>query len=207
VTGSATAWDAVYERLGETGVSWFQPTPGVSLELIEEAGGPLGMEVVDVGGGASRLVDALVRRGVARASVLDLSAVALERARARLGGAHAGGVDWIRADVLDWSPDRRYDLWHDRAAFHFLVDPGQRERYARALHAALRPGGHAIVGTFAADGPARCSGRPVERYAPAQLRAALGDDLELVASRREEHTTPSGNRQPFTWVLLRSRPA
>lgn len=201
----APGWDDVYERLGEAGVSWYQPVPELSLELIAAAGGPRGRAVIDVGGGMSRLAGELVRRGAASVSVLDLSGVALEGSRRRLAGAEgAERVRWIRADVLDWTPDRAYDVWHDRAAFHFLVDPGDRERYARVMRAALRPGGHAVVATFAQDGPPRCSGRPVERYDAEGLRAALGDGLELVTSRRERHTTPSGSVQAFTWALLRA---
>jgi SAM-dependent methyltransferase len=200
----APAWDAVYERRGETGVSWYQAVPEVSLELVQAAGGARGRAVLDVGGGMSRLAGALLARGAADVAVLDVSAVALERARARLDDSDARRVRRIHADVLDWTPDRRYDLWHDRAAFHFLVDAGDRGRYGRVLRAALGPGGHAIVGTFAADGPTRCSGRPVARYDPEGLRSAVGDGLAVVASRRELHSTPGGSRQPFTWVLLRA---
>jgi SAM-dependent methyltransferase len=197
-------WDAVYERLGEAGVSWFQPVPEVSLELIEAAGGARGRAVIDVGGGMSRLANELARRGARRVTVLDVSALALERSRRRPGGGEgAGRIDRVHADVRSWSPDEAYDIWHDRAAFHFLVDPGDRERYARTMRAALASGGHAIVATFAPDGPERCSGRPVARYDPGDLPAALGGGLELVGSRREVHTTPGGAPQAFAWALLR----
>ena len=159
--------------------------------------------MIDVGGGTSTLVDELVSRGFTDVSVLDVSTVALDSSRKRLGPT-SERVCWVCADVLAWTPERTYDLWHDRAVFHFLVDPADRRRYVQVARLAVRPGGYVIVATFATDGPARCSGLRVERYDTEGLCAAFSPGFALVGSRRELHTTPSGAVQPFTWVVLRS---
>lgn len=198
-------WDAVYGRLGPEGVSWYQSVPATSLELVADLGIPPETAVVDVGGGASRLAGSLLGRGFSDVSVLDVSCAALDVARRRIG-PHPG-VHWIEHDLLTWVPPRRYGLWHDRAAFHFLVDPGERDRYLRVFSAAVAPGGHVILATFAADGPAQCSGLPAARYDPDALAEVLGGVAEVVATRREEHVTPGGRIQPFTWVAGRVRPA
>ena len=195
-------WDNAYATKGETGVSWFEDTPALSLELIRRARANAKSSVIDIGGGASRLVDALLREGVGRVTVLDLSPAALDAARARLGAA-AGDVEWIVADVTDWKPERRHDIWHDRAAFHFLTETDARAAYVENLHAALRPEGHAIIGTFAPDGPERCSGLPVLRYDPAELAGVLGPSFKLVDQRRHVHTTPWGSTQAFQFSLLK----
>lgn len=194
-------WDAAYERLGTEGVSWFQRAPTVSRRLVDPLGLAADAPVIDVGGGTSTLVDELLAGGARDLSVLDLSATALVLARARLG-ADADRIDWIRGDVRDWEPARTYALWHDRAVFHFMVGPGDREGYLRAARRAIAPGGHAVLGTFAPDGPTRCSGLPVERYAPEELAAAFGQAFRLTWSEREEHRTPGGSIQAFTWILL-----
>lgn len=195
-------WDEAYGRLGAAGASWHQAVPAISLELIDLASSAPDDPVIDVGGGTATLVDQLCARGTHDVSVLDISRTALDASAARCGDA-AAGVHWIRDDVLEWNPARRYGIWHDRAVFHFLVDPEHLTRYRQTLRAALRPGGHAVVGTFAPDGPDRCSGLPVSRYDVAGLAEAFGPEFTLVASRREHHTTPSGTNQPFTWVVLR----
>jgi SAM-dependent methyltransferase len=173
----------------------------MSLELIE--GLRLGSEaaILDVGGGASSLAAQLIGRGFTDITVLDISTEALDLARAELG-TDASRVHWIEQDLLSWSPQRRYDLWHDRALFHFLLDPSDVERYTETLRSALGHGGKAIIATFAADGPQSCSGLPVARYGPDQLAATFGAAFTTVATRREEHRTPSGSLQPFTWVAL-----
>ncbi|MCB1334053.1 MAG: class I SAM-dependent methyltransferase [Roseivivax sp.] len=192
-------WQAAYSGKAEDAQSWFQAAPEASVAMIERAEIGPGASVIDIGGGASRLVDALLARGFADITVLDLSAAAMEIARRRLGAA-AQRVSWIQADITDWTPPRHYDLWHDRAAFHFLFGD-QVARYRAALHAALAPGGQAVIATFAPDGPARCSGLPVQRYDPQSLARALG--LVLVASRTEAHQTPRGMQQMFQISLLR----
>jgi SAM-dependent methyltransferase len=155
-------WEGVYKTKADTEVSWYEDTPELSLALLREAGLTPEMSVIDIGGGASRLVDALVEFGQAHVSVLDLSRAALETANSRL--VDAARVQWIVSDVTVWTPDRRYDLWHDRAAFHFLTTVADQQAYVRVLAQALKDGGKAVIGTFALDGPEKCSGLPVARY-------------------------------------------
>jgi SAM-dependent methyltransferase len=195
-------WENVYRTKGEHEVSWFQESPSVSLELIRSAGATRHSAVVDIGGGASRLVDALVGEGYAAVTVLDLSESALAAARTRLGPA-AAGVTWIVADVVNWTPPRRFDLWHDRAAFHFLTDAADRTAYVECLREALAPGGHAIIATFALDGPERCSGLPVVRYDAVSLGKVLGSAFNLVETRRHDHHTPMGSTQRFQFSVFR----
>ena len=197
-------WDAAYAERGVEGVSWYQPVPTVSLELIDSLGVPCTASVIDVGGGASLLSVDLVRRGFSEVTVLDISGSALDATRQRIDAG--ASVTFVQADLLAWRPSRRYDLWHDRAVYHFLVTDEDREAYVRTLRTAVAPGGLVILATFAPDGPATCSGLPVLRYSPDALSAILGDTFEHLASRREEHITPRGSMQPFTWVAGRIRP-
>lgn len=194
-------WQTVYSTKPDDGVSWFEPSPEVSLDLIAQAGIDRA-SVIDIGGGASRLVDALVARGHRAVAVLDLSAHALEIAKSRLGAA-GEAVEWIVGDVTQWQPAARYDIWHDRAAFHFLTAPDDRLAYARAVDAALRPGGNAIIGTFAPDGPERCSGLPVMRHDAASLASMLGPDFSLTGTRNHHHHTPGGAIQKFQFSSFR----
>ena len=157
--------------------------------------------VIDVGGGAASLVDHLIALGFIHLTVLDISEVALTVARARVGGQ--ASVSWVHEDVLAWRPQQRFDLWHDRAVFHFLVDPADQQRYLATLRAALAPAGAVIIATFAPDGPHHCSGLPVARYSAEDLIALLGDAFTVVETFREEHTTPTGGLQPFTWIAGR----
>ncbi len=195
-------WQGVYETRAEDEVSWFQESPLPSLDLVALAGAGPETAIVDIGGGASRLVDALVARGHRDVTVLDLSPAALEAAKARLGAAGTS-VTWIAADVTEWRPARTFDLWHDRAAFHFLTEAEDRRRYVDTLMRALRPGGHAIIGTFAPDGPATCSGLPVMRHDAASLGEALGPSFRLVDTRRHLHLTPAGREQRFQFSTFR----
>ncbi len=195
-------WDDTYTRLGPEAVSWYQSDPRMSLELVERVGVPRDAAVIDVGGGSSLFVDRLLAKGFSDVTVLDVSAAGLDVARRRLEGNPA--VTWEPGDVLSWRPARRYDLWHDRAVFHFLIAPTERQDYLRAVRKAVAPGGHLILATFAPDGPRRCSGLPVARYSPADLLAALGSGFAMKASVREEHTTPAGVLQPFTWLVARA---
>jgi trans-aconitate methyltransferase len=196
-------WDSRYADPGPTAVSWYQEHPDVSLELIDRCGLRPTAALVDVGGGAGTLVDALLAAGWSDLTVLDISATALDVARTRVGLDPR--VTWLEHDLLTWQPVRRYDVWHDRAVFHFLVDDADRRRYKRVLAAGLAPTGTVIVGTFASDGPTHCSGLPVARYDPAALAEALGGPWEVMATRREEHRTPRGAVQPFSWVAMRRR--
>ncbi|HJZ61161.1 MAG TPA: methyltransferase domain-containing protein [Miltoncostaeaceae bacterium] len=199
--GRRLHWEDVHERRDPSGVSWYQPRPDTSLAMIAASGPIDGRSIVDAGAGSSHLVDGLLAAGAAHVTVLDVSAIALERVRARLGPG-APRVTFVAADVLVWTPDRIHDVWHDRALFHFLIDPHDRVRYVEVVRAAVRPGGVAVVATFAADGPPRCSGLAVERYDAERLLAAFGPGASLLESRRELHITPGGAAQPFTWVAL-----
>lgn len=197
-------WDSIYATKAEDQVSWFQAEPAISVDLIRAAGGIESSAVVDIGGGASRLVDALLAAGYQDLTVLDLAAPALDQAKTRLGNA-AAQVDWIVADVTKWDPPRHYDIWHDRAAFHFLTAAKDREAYVRTLRRAVRLGGHAIIATFAMDGPEKCSGLPIVRYDPEDLAATLGHDFRLIETRRHAHMTPFGTSQSFQFSLFKLR--
>ena len=195
-------WQNVYTKKGENEVSWFQENPAPSLELIAEVDATPASAIVDIGGGASRLVDHLIDRGFQDVTVLDLSAAALEAAKARLGSL-AAQVHWIVADATVWEPQKAYDVWHDRAAFHFLVDPADRSAYVTRMKQAVKPGGHVVIGTFAIDGPEKCSGLPVNRYDAAGLVEELGDGFELIKSRRHDHSTPWNSAQRFQFCIFR----
>lgn len=193
-------WQDVYTRKAENEVSWYQATPDVSLALIEAATSP-GAAIVDVGGGASRLVDALIGRGY-DVTVVDIADAALATAQERLGG-QAAAARWVAADVTRWRPERTFDLWHDRAVFHFLTEADDRRAYEAVMAAALPTGGHAVIGTFAADGPERCSGLPVRRYDPQDLAAEFRNHFTPVRDLRHDHVTPGGTVQKFQFTVLR----
>ena len=195
-------WERVYVETRETEVSWFQDNPAPSLEALARVGAGRRSAIIDVGGGASRLVDRLIEDGYEDVTVLDVSETALAAAKARLGAA-AGSVRWFVADVTAWEPERTFDVWHDRAAFHFLVDRTDEAAYVERLAKALPPGGSAIIATFAPDGPERCSGLPVARHDGQSLAAALGPGFEFLESWRHEHVTPPGAGQPFQFSAFR----
>lgn len=198
----AAHWDERYRSVGSTEVSWFEPEPTVSLELLDALGVTPDRSVIDVGGGASTLVDRLVARGHDDLAVLDISTAALDEARGRNGDPDA--VTWITADLLAWEPPRRWDVWHDRAVLHFLTTDAQRGTYADVMAAALDPSGVFVLGAFASDGPTHCSGLEVRRQSFDDL-AELAGDAEVVAARRHVHRTPSGGEQPFNWIAGRRR--
>jgi len=195
-------WENVYTTKGENEVSWYQQSPAPSFELIMQAGATHASAIIDIGGGASRLVDHLVDHGFEDITVLDLSAAALEAARRRLE-SRSDRVRWVVADATAWEPVKAYDIWHDRAAFHFLTDENDRAAYVARLARGVKAGGHAIIGTFALDGPEKCSGLPVARYDSASLTLALGSEFRLVDTRRHEHATPWGSRQMFQFSVFR----
>ena len=195
-------WENVYATKGEKEVSWFQEDPAPSLELIALAGLSEGASIIDIGGGASRLVDILVERNLGPITVLDLSAAALDAARKRLG-SRAAEVQWVAADITTWEPTQTYDLWHDRAAFHFLTDPADRSAYVERLKKAVKRGGYVVIGTFALDGPEKCSGLPIVRYDAASLSEILGTDFKLIDARRHDHATPWGAVQKFQFSTFR----
>ena len=194
-------WQQVYSQKQATEVSWYQDRPVLSLQLImdsvcEQAA------VIDVGGGASKLVDYLIEAGFRDLTVLDIAQAALSQARQRLGDK-AARVQWIEADITRWRPERQYEVWHDRAVFHFLTDPDDRAAYRAALMAAVKPGGSVIIATFSPQGPQQCSGLPVVRYSPQALNEELGGAFSLLDSFTEEHHTPTGFLQHFQFSRLR----
>ena len=198
---TASHWDDAYAA-GETTRSWFQQHPGMSLRMFDAAGVQADASVIDVGGGASPLAGVLLERGFGDVTVLDISAAGMAYARRRLG-ARAEQVSWLVADVRTWVPERHYAVWHDRAVFHFLTSAEDREQYLGVLGRAAEPGAVAVFGLFAPDGPQRCSGLPVARYGAQDLAGELGSGWKLISQDREEHRTPAGAIQPFTWAALR----
>jgi trans-aconitate methyltransferase len=198
-------WDDRHRNTPVEVLSWFQTTPTTSLELIEELGIGRHDGVIDIGGGVSTLAGTLIERGSVDVTVLDISQEALTHAAARLPAGSP--TRWVCADIRTWEPPRPWRLWHDRAVFHFLTDPADRDAYLHALSCAVAPGGAIVIGTFAPDGPDRCSGLRVERYDAARLVGVIGTQVgvDLVTSRHEVHITPGGVEQPFTWVACRRR--
>ncbi len=197
-------WQNVYQTKGEREVSWFQEMPTISLDLIRATGVGADASIIDIGGGESRLVDVLIAERFHSLSVLDVSEKALATSRERLG-PEAANVAWIAADITEWQPGKCYDLWHDRAAFHFLTVPGDRAAYAGCVRAAVGPGGHVIIGTFAPDGPERCSGLPVIRHDAGSIAEVLGASFKLIESRRHDHVTPGGTMQRFQFSRFQRR--
>lgn len=195
-------WEEVYARKTDAELTWHQDDPAASLALIERAGLHQGARIVDIGGGTSRLASRLLDRGFSNVTVLDLSSAALERAREAMG-PRGDTVSWVAQDVLRWQPDGHFDLWHDRAAFHFLTDPADRAAYVARLTEALVPGGWAVIASFAADGPEKCSGLPVQRYDPEDLARVLGEAFALIEGRHVAHPKPQGGTQAFQYSLLR----
>ncbi len=202
-TPRRTHWESIYQEKGEIQTSWYRAHLEQSLRCIDGLELDKDLPVVDVGGGRSTLVDDLLDRSFGDVTVVDLSAKALSDARQRLGTLSTA-VTWIEGDVneIDW-PEALYTLWHDRAVFHFLTDGRDRARYVAGVTHSVRPGGYAIIATFASDGPERCSGLPVRRYDAAALAGEFTPNFELVTQHRDLHQTPAGHQQPFTYVVLR----
>lgn len=197
-------WNAAYAERGAEGVGWFQERPDLSLRLITFCGLAKSAPIIDAGGGASRLADALLSAGYADLTVIDVSKEALLLAKKRLG-PDAARVRWIESDILDFQPERRYALWHDRAVFHFLTEAADRRAYARVLSSAVAPGGRAVIASFAPDGPKKCSGLPVRRYDASSLLEELGPAWSLEREEREDHRTPWETVQRFAYFLLFKR--
>jgi SAM-dependent methyltransferase len=206
MTDTKAHWEKVYEEKSPEQVSWFQAEAALSLAMIREAVPDLDAAILDVGAGASTLVDGLLGAGYHNLTVLDISQAALEKARARLGAA-AERVSWRAADVLAAElPAAEFDVWHDRAVFHFLTSAADRARYVAQVRRSVRVNGVVLVATFAEDGPQKCSGLDVMRYDPIGLHGEFGDDFRVVRSEREEHRTPWGAVQLFTYCLCRFDP-
>lgn len=196
-------WDNVYSSKPADGVSWYQEHAESSLRLIQQSGTASSAEIIDVGGGASTLVDDLIAHGFTHLSVLDLSAAALAATKQRLG-SHAGEVKWIVGDITDVPlPPLSYDVWHDRAVFHFLTSEDERAAYVEAVLRCVKPGGFVIVATFSEDGPSHCSGLPVKRYTADELHDEFGAPFELLRHEKEEHHTPFGTTQNFVYCFCR----
>ncbi|MEQ6328243.1 class I SAM-dependent methyltransferase [Pseudomonas sp. B11D7D] len=196
-------WQQVYTNKAAESVSWYQPHVSMSLELIRQTGISTAASIIDVGGGASTLVDDLLATGFHELSVLDISDAALAVARQRLG-KRAVEVSWLEADITTVQlPEHAYDVWHDRAVFHFLTTEQERRQYLLALRRAVKPGGFVIVGTFAEDGPEHCSGLPVQRYSAESLHAEFGASFELLGRAAEDHYTPAGSIQKFLYCYCR----
>jgi SAM-dependent methyltransferase len=201
-TATARHWDSVYRTKAATVVSWYQAAPVMSTRLLLGVA-PRPSSVIDVGAGASLLVDALLDAGLTDLTVLDVSEASLAVVRNRLADRRPQ-VTFVVADVLTWEPERQWDAWHDRAVFHFLVDSQVRATYVATAARAITPGGVAVIGCFALDGPEQCSGLPTARYDADGIAEQFGDTFRLEQVEREVHQTPSGADQPFTWVVLRS---
>jgi len=196
---SKSHWEKVYRTKLPTQVSWYRPHLDVSLQLIEEAAPNRDAHVIDVGGGESTLVDDLLARGYHNLSILDISSTALDEAKQRLG-ATSHAINWLCGDVTTMPlPGHHYDVWHDRAVFHFLTDPVDRTAYVRQVARSVKPGGHVIVATFGPEGPTQCSGLDVVRYGPESLHREFGINFRLVKHLAELHRTPAGSIQQFTY--------
>jgi 2-polyprenyl-3-methyl-5-hydroxy-6-metoxy-1,4-benzoquinol methylase len=200
MTSTTEYWESVYQTKAVAEVSWHQDEPTMSMTLIKSVAGGVG-DVVDIGGGSSALAAQLAISGFT-VTVLDLSATAIELAQRRCGDSSAP-IRWLVGDVTEIANLGHFDIWHDRAVFHFLTDNRDRAAYVSLLENSLRPGGHAVIATFAPDGPARCSGLPVQRYDVKALVNALGNKFTLLESHLETHRTPSGKPQTFQYVVLR----
>ena len=191
-------WEDVYGGKRHTEVSWYQEVPDKSLALISATGVSTEDAIIDIGGGASTLVDHLLEAGYADVTVLDLAATAFDQARKRLG-KQAGAVNWVVSDVTQFEPQRQYRLWHDRAVLHFLTTASDRARYVQVLKDALVPGGHAVIATFGPDGPLKCSGLEIRRYSVTMLEELLGPEFEVQSHELENHQTPMGSTQQFLY--------
>lgn len=198
-----THWESVYHSKPADAVSWYAPHLEASLHYIEQAAPGREAAVIDVGGGESTLVDDLLAAGYHDLTVLDISAKALQDTRERLGPA-GDRIKWLAANILEAElPAAGYEVWHDRAVFHFLTQPEQRQRYVAQVLRALKPGGHAVVGTFGPEGPTQCSGLEVARYSPDELHGTFGRPFELIESNTELHQTPWGATQQFVYCFCR----
>ncbi|MYM56046.1 class I SAM-dependent methyltransferase [Thalassovita mangrovi] len=204
MTDAETKWENTYQSKSADALGWFEARPETSLKLIARSGVAHDAALIDIGAGASRLTDCLLDLGFLDLTALDLSQAALQATRDRL--PEDAPVTWIAGDMLRWRPERRYALWHDRAALHFLTDPADQAAYRDTLDRALAAGGFAVIGTFAPDGPDKCSGQVVEKYDAAKLMALLGPDFRLIEELRHTHVTPGGTEQRFFYALVQKRP-
>lgn len=202
MTGEIKArWDQAYAG-GDAGRSWTEARPLSSVQAIDAVALKLDVPIIDVGGGSSRLAAELLAAGYHDLTVLDVSQAALRLSQDRMGH-DAERVTWIAEDLLEWEPDRRYAVWHDRAVLHFFTEEEDRRRYAALVTAAVQPGGHAVIAAFAPEGPERCSGLPVRRSSAVEMAELLAEHFTMLSASGEVHTTPSGVEQRFIRVTLR----
>jgi SAM-dependent methyltransferase len=206
MSGRKAHWESIYHGKSPTEVSWYQKDPALSLQLIRNTHLSLAEPMIDVGGGASVLVDRLCQEGYTRVAVLDISASALDHAKARLGDK-AHGVEWYVEDIVDFNPPHLFSLWHDRAVFHFLTDPSDRRRYVNVMQRVLKPGGQLIIAAFAIGGPSKCSGLDIVQYDAEKLLTELGEGFDLAEEKTEVHITPAQREQKFAWFRLVRKPA
>lgn len=196
-------WEAIYKTKQPNEVSWTQNVPAISLAFINKNNIPKEANIIDIGGGDSRLVDYLLKKGYKNISVLDISEAAIHRAKERLGTA-ANKVKWIVCDILDLKPNEKYDVWHDRAAFHFQTDPDDINKYLNILKTAVK--GIVIIGTFSADGPKKCSGLDIKQYDENLLKEKFeAFEFECIGCDRENHITPSGAVQNFVFCSFQNK--
>ncbi|HTN36502.1 MAG TPA: class I SAM-dependent methyltransferase [Arachidicoccus sp.] len=197
-------WENVFLSKAEDEVSWFQPYPKTSIAFLDLFNLPLDANIIDIGGGDSHLVDVLIDRGYQNVYVLDISQNALLRAKQRLGGK-ANNVHWIVSDVTDFNLDIKFDFWHDRAAFHFLVDSNKVDRYLQVADRSIRSGGFLILGTFSENGPEKCSGLEVQRYSEASMTGRLKKHFQKIRCISEDHLTPEQKIQHFLFCSFRRK--
>lgn len=199
-------WDSVYTTKSPSDRSWTEVVPEESLHFIERAAVDVDEAIIDIGGGASLLVDSLVESGYRDVTVLDIAETALTETRERMAEKQSSSdVSFVRADITQWKPKKTYALWHDRAVFHFLTDKNDQATYVALASASVKPGGHVLLATFAPHGPESCSGLPVQRWSVDELAKLFSNSFTLVESTTATHVTPWGGEQPFTWVLLRRK--
>jgi len=195
-------WNKVWAKYRETEVSWFQETPSLSIDLVKRYAADRGARILDIGGGSSRLVDVLLADGFRHVGVLDVAEPALKVARDRLG-SRASSVEWILSDVTAYEASQPWDVWHDRAVFHFLVDAGDQESYVRAMKRSLAESGVVVIATFGPEGPEKCSGLDVKRHSPKTLGEAFGSEFVLLDSHIEIHSTLGAKDQQFVFCVFR----
>jgi SAM-dependent methyltransferase len=200
-----THWENIYDTKQLQEVSWYQPTPTTSLALIEMLNLSSEARIIDIGGGDSLLVDNLLQHGFMDLSVLDISGKALLRAQGRIGEDNSTKVKWIEADISNYLPNEIYDLWHDRAVFHFLTEKEAIDHYVKISSENIKQGGYLIIATFAEDGPIKCSGLPIQQYSEQSLPAVFAENFELTRVFKEIHLTPSGNEQSFVFAVMKRK--
>ena len=204
MSGNQQHWDKVYSEKKPTEVSWYEPMPQVSLDAIKSCGISKDAAIIDIGGGDSFLAEFLVSLGYSDITVLDISSKAIDRAKQRMC-EKAEEVNWIVADASSFEPGRQYDLWHDRAAFHFLTGEEDKKKYLDRVYKAVKPGGYVVMGTFSDQGPEKCSGLQVQRYSVSEMCKLFEKDFNMLSGKNVDHQTPSGGTQNFTFCCFQKK--